>query len=396
MKKRRKKTIYAAAVVMMAGVAAYFLLGTLSLGEPETESSNTGNEIAVVEAKPGTISVKVEGPSVVEPYRTQEIRSSLGGMVIEAVEEGEKIEQGEVLAHFDDTDQRNDRRQAELDLQQAKLDLQRAQLAYKSANLEFIDKQSLFSSGSIPKTELEAARDAEVNAEFAVNAAEIKVAQSTLALEKAVEQLDKTLIRAPFSGVVLQAGTSAGDVMSSGASLMTFADLSRLRLRAEVDEFDIGKVQLGMPVEITADSLGNEVLRSTVERVSPAAEVINNISIFTVSTVLRAVDGGLRPGMSADISILISDDTGLIVPSGAVSSVRGRSYLEVYENEEVVTTRVTAGADDGTNLVITDGLPEGALVVVPQTAGFTLGEGASTSSGSSIIPINMPGSGGSR
>lgn len=396
MKTRSKKTIYAAAVVVMTGVAAYFLMGILPLSETETESSNTENEIAVVEAKPGTISVKVEGPSVVEPYRTQEIRSSLGGIVIEAVEEGDKIEQGEVLARFDDTDQRNDRRKAELDLQQAKLDLQRAEIAYERANLELIDNQSLFSSGSIPKAELETARNTVANAELAVTAAEIRVAQSGLGLEKAVEQLDKTLIRAPFSGVVLQVEASAGDVLSSGTPIMTFADLSRLRLRAEVDEFDIGKVKLGMPVEITADSLGKEALRSTVERISPAAEVINNISIFTVSTVLRAGDGGLRPGMSADISILISDDTGLIVPSGAVSSVRGRSYLEVYENEEVVTTRVTAGADDGMNVVITDGLPEGALVVVPQTAGFTLGEGTATSSGSSIIPINMPGSGGSR
>lgn len=396
MKTKSKKTIYAAAVVVMAGAAAYFLIGNLLPGESETENSTTGNEIAVVEAKPGTISVKVEGPSVVEPYRSQEIRSSLGGMLNEAVEEGDKIEQGEVLARFDDTDQRNERRQAELDLQQAKLDLQRTQLAYERANFEIIDKQNLFSSGSIPKTELEAARDAAANAELAVTAAEIRVAQSTLGLEKAAEQLEKTLIRAPFSGVVLQAEASAGDVLSSGAALMTFADISRLRLRAEVDEYDIGKVQVGMPVEITADSLGKEAFRSTVERVSPAAEVINNISIFTVSTVLRAGDGGLRPGMSADISILIDDDTGLIVPSGAVSSVRGRFYLEVYENEEVATVRVSTGADDGTNLVVTDGLTEGALVVVPQKAGFTLEEGASTSSGSSIIPINVPGSRGSR
>jgi HlyD family secretion protein len=178
--------------------------------------------------------------------------------------------------------------------------------------------------------------------------------------------------------------------------LLTFADLSKVRLQAEVDEFDIGKVQSGQPVTITSDALGEGSLQSKVERVSPAAEVINNISIFKVSTVLENKDNRLKPGMSADISILISSDKGIVVPSKAVSTVRTRSYVKVFEEEEIKTKRVTIGANDGVNVAVLDGLVEGELVVLPDSAGITLSTQSQTSTGSSVVPITVPGTGGTR
>jgi len=146
---------------------------------------------------------------------------------------------------------------------------------------------------------------------------------------------------------------------------------------------------------VESDAVQDETFKSKVERISPAAEVINNISIFRVSTVLDNSDGRLRPGMSADMSILISSDKGLVVPSKAVSTTRGRSYIDVYENEEVVTKRITIGADDGTSTAVLEGLDEGAIVVLPQSSAFTLSTGT-TSTGTSIVPITVPGTGGSR
>ena len=398
MKKNSIILIPAIVLVAALGIGAYVMFGTgddTATGVSVSEPSGADGEtlISAVPATPGSISVTVEGPSVVEPYRSQEIRSRIPGTIVESVEEGGSVEQGSVLARFDDTDQVNARRQAELNLQQARVDLQRAELALQSARSDLEDKESLFTSGTITRDQRDTAREAAANAELSVNSARIKVSQNELSLETATEALQATVVRAPFTGVVLSSNVSTGDVVSSGSVLMTFADLTRIRLRAEVDEFDIGKVREGMPVTITADSLGKDSLQSTVERVSPAAEVVNNISIFIVSTVLRSTEGGLRPGMSADLSILISDDTGLVVPSNAVSTVRGRYYLDVYENEEVVTKRVVAGANNGVNVVITEGLEEGELVVIPQTGGFTLGPGATSTTGTSIIPISVPGAG---
>jgi len=222
------------------------------------------------------------------------------------------------------------------------------------------------------------------------------VSQALLSLETARGNLNGTALRAPFKGVVLKSSLTNGDLVSKGALLLTFADLSKVRLVAEVDEFDIGKVQSGQSVTITSDALGEASLKSKVERVSPAAEVINNISIFKVSTVLDNKDGQLKPGMSADISILISSDKGIVVPSKAVSTVRTRSYVKVFEDEEVKTKRVTIGANDGVNVAVIEGLEEGEIVVLPGSAGITLTTQSSTSSGSSVVPITIPGTGGTR
>jgi HlyD family secretion protein len=364
--------------------------GTTTLGE---------DEIAVVEARPGSISITVEGPAVVEPFRELAVRSGIAGTIVEATTVGDSVVAGDVLARFDGTTFRAALEQARLNLEQARVEMERAELALRRAQSDLADKESLFSSGSITRNERDAARESVAAAELEVTSARIRRDQSALALETATTNLAATEVRAPYAGVVLAAQIGPGDVVTSGTVLMTFADLTRLRVIAEVDEFDVGRVEPGMPVVITADSIGDEEVMSTVERVSPAAEIINNISIFTVSAVVRADQARLRPGMSADLTVLVSDDTGLIVPSTAVSTVRGRAYLDVYRNEAVETLRVVAGTDDGRNTVILEGLEENDLVVVPVAPGFTLTTGtagASGATGTSIIPIQMPGAGGSR
>lgn len=358
---------------------------------PAAEVPADGDAIHAVEAVQGALTVTVEGPAVVEPFRSQEIRSRVAGMVISAAEMGETVPAGELLVALDDNDLRIAVREAELSLNQAKLDLERAVLLHQRAQSDLADKESLFKSGSISRDQVDTAREAVATADLARKSSEIKVNQSQLSLDKAREAVENSGITAPFTGVVLSSAIGPGDVINTTSVLMLFADLTRLRLKAEVDEYDIGKVAAGMPVVITADALGKESIRSTVELVSPAAEVVNNISIFTVSTVIRADKSPLRPGMSADMSILISDDEGLLVPSNALSSVRGRYYLDVYENEEIVTKRVVAGANDGSRAVILEGLSEGELVIIPAPAGFSLGEGATASTGSSIVPISIPG-----
>ncbi|MEX2442202.1 MAG: efflux RND transporter periplasmic adaptor subunit [Alkalispirochaeta sp.] len=395
-------TIFALAIV--AG-ATWFVLNRTSDATAESGvAAGSGaqqlgeNELAAIAAQRGSISITVEAPAVVEPVRQLSVRGGITGTVVETVPEGTIAATGDLLVRFDGAQFRRALGQAELNVQQAEIDRQRAQVNLDRAMRERDDAEALFQSGSVNRGARDAAREAVAIAELDRDLAEIRVNQNTLAVEAARADLAATEVRAPYNGVVLKTEVGTGDIASSGTVLLTFADVSRLRVLAEVDEFDVGILEPGMPVRITADALGTEEISSTLERVSPAAEVINNISIFTVSSVIRADQATLRPGMSADLTVLVSDDTGLIVPSNAVSSVRGRAYLDVYEKEEVVTKRVVAGTDDGRETVILDGLEEGALVIVPEVPGFTLatGGGDANAEGSSIIPIPMPGAGGGR
>jgi len=392
MKKATKIILTLAVVLVLAGggFTAYSLMGKSS---DEVEEGTT--QILTVEAALGTVSVRVEGPSIVEPYLVQDIRSRTSGVVISVPNEGDKVTAGSTIIRFDTTDMESAIRQADLNLEQSTLDLKKAELALDKARKDLADKKRLADQGAVAAGQVTEAQEAVDNAELAVDSARVKVSQSELALDKAKADLADAAIAAPFSGVVLESNARIGDTVNSGAVLLTIADVSRVRLWAEVDEYDIGKVAEGMSVSVTSDAISDETFKSKIERISPAAEVVNNISIFKVSTVLKNDDGLLRPGMSADMSILISSDKGLIVPSKTVSTVRDRSYIDVYENEEVVTKRITIGADDGVNTAVLEGLDEGALVVLPETAAFTLTSGTS-STGSSIVPITVPGTGGSR
>ena len=391
----RKRILIILAIVILAAAA---VLAWWNFKDSSVDKESSGEDtLAAVEAVSGSVSVRVEGPSVVEPYQTRNIRSSIEGIVVMAVHEGDFVEQGEILISLEGSDKERAVQQAKINLSKAELSRDRNSTNLLKAEKDLADTRQLFNSGAVSGEQVSTAEAAASTARFNLKSSELDLSQIDLVLEFARKDLENINIRAPFPGIVLSTGVVPGDMVNKGSILLSFADLERVRLQAEVDEFDIGKVQEGQKVTVTSDSLGDQKFGSKVERVSPGAEVINNISIFTVSTVLNNADGILKPGMSADLSILISSDKGLIVPSKAVSSVRTRSYVKVYADNEIETRKVTVGADDGVNIVVLEGLEEGELIIIPVAPGFQLTSTSSSSSGSSIIPVQVPGSGsGSR
>lgn len=384
--------------LLLFGIALSTVLVVMTgCGSKETTqtTSTSQSQFTAVAAKAGSVSVVVEAPAVVEPYLTQTVRSTIEGVVTFAVPEGASIKKGEVLVRFDQGDQQKAVRSAELARAQSRVNRDKAADALAMAVKDLGDKETLLKTGAVPQDLVRAASDAVTSAKRSLELADIVVAQAALALETAQNDLHATSVRAPIDGVVLSGNLNPGDLVARGGALLTVADISRLRLNAEVDEYDIGKVTSGLPVTVTSDTLGKEVLQSTVERVSKAAQIVNNIPIFKVYTVLPNRDERLKPGMSTDISILIRSDKGITVPSAAVSAVRGRSYIKVQNQGETQTKRVETGADNGTSIVVLSGLVEGEMVLVPSSAGLDLGSTQSTV-GTSVVPITIPGSGGTK
>lgn len=390
-----KKINKYAMIAAITGVLLLILLLSFTGCQQSSQEDNTGKEMQAVEAKPGSVSVVVEGPSVVEPYLMQTVRSRIDGVVIKSPMEGDFFSKGDVMVRFDNSEQQKAVRQAQIFLEQARINREKADNTLKKAETDLSNKQKLFKSGAVPQEQVDIAKNDLDTAVNSLKLTDLSVSQAVLSLETAEADKAATVVRAPFNGVVLSTELNPGVLINRSAELLIFADLSRVRLRAEVDEYDINKIQTGQSVSITGEAIGDKPLTSTVERISPAAEVINNISIFKVSTVLDNEAGLLKPGMSADISILISSDKGLIVPSRAVSTVRNRSYVKVFKEDEIKTRRISVGADDGINVAVLDGLEEGELVVVSSSGGFSLTT-SKDSAGTSVVPITVPGTGGRR
>lgn len=379
-----KKFLIPAGIAVLLGSAAFLVLP--SLGGKDAEKPASGP--ITISAVKGSVSVAVEGAAIVEAFQQTTLRAPAAAVLLSVLREGTYVPKDGIVAALDDSVYRNNLSQAELSLGQAELDAEKSELALQRALKDAEDTKVLLAGKAVSPEKLTLAEEAARNAQIARDASLLRVRQARLAADRARQELRGATIRAPFPGTVLKTYAGPGDLLGSNGPVALFGDLSRLRLRAEIDEYDIGRILPGQAVTISGDSVGDTPLRSSVESVSPIAEIVNNISIFTVWAVVPNSEGTLRPGMSADFSILIRSDKGLVVPSKAVSTIRGRSYLEVLENGEIVKKRVEIGADDGVNLAVLSGIDEGAQVVVPGAAPAA----ASAETGTkSVLPIPVPG-----
>ena len=142
---------------------------------------------------------------------------------------------------------------------------------------------------------------------------EAKVVSTTVAVENARIAVDDTDIRAPISGTVIEKPVEKGQVISSptqdfagGTLLMKMADLSAVRIRAMIDETDIGKVRPGMPATITVAAYPNQPFKGEVVKVEPQAVIIQNVTMFAVLIAIQNPQGLLMPGMNAEVEVSVA------------------------------------------------------------------------------------------
>jgi HlyD family secretion protein len=203
--------------------------------------------------------------------------------------------------------------------------------------------------------------------------AEAALMQARAQLKYQQDQADKSVIRSPISGTVLSITAQQGETVAAGLSsptLITVADLSRLEVRAYVDETDIGKVKLGLPCEVRVEAFQNKVFHGNVTKIAAASTTKDNVVTYETTIAVSNEEGLLRPDMTADVSIVLEQkDNVLMVPSESVHREVSRNVVYLLhankpESERVEVRPVKTGFDDGARTEITDGLTAGDTVVV--------------------------------
>ena len=390
---KRKKALAAAGAAVIAGALLFFGGFTRQDKSEEKETVNTAA------AKAGVVSVTVESIAVAEPYSERNFRAPFSGLLLEVAGEGAELKQGDIIAVFETEELDRQVSLAEIALSEALLKKEKAEADLAKARKTLSDREVLFASGAVSREQLELAAEGVSSAEYELKSVSLAVERSKITLNTAEKNRRDAYIKAPFNGTVLQSMFTPGDWVSQNSVILSFGDISRLRFKGEVDEYDVGRISPGMPVAIKADSIGNTVLHAEIETVSPQAQIISNIAVFTVRAAAENPDLLMKPGMSADLSILLAREEGIIVPSRAVTTVRTRSYVDVLTEEGPETRRVNREADDGINTVVSGGIEDGELVIIPANTGTLPGlvssvPESSSSGGSSIIPMPVPGGGG--
>ena len=296
-----------------SGIAAAIVVALASC--KKTTDPTVVIETAPVERRSIVLSAQANG--TVEPVVVVEVKSKASGTIVRMpVEIGSNVSRGDLLVQIDPRDVQNQYDQAAADVSSATV--QRAvALAQRNRSSD------LFKQNIITAQEMEQATLAFANAD-----ANVIKARTNLSIARV--RLQDATVTAPTNGTIIERPVSVGMVISSatssasgGTTILKMADLSKVRMRAFVNETDIGNVKPRQTATVTVDAFPNRRFVGIVERVEPQAIVQSSVTMFPVLVNLNNADGALKPGMNGQVVMDIArHDDVIAVPSDAIRNAR--------------------------------------------------------------------------
>jgi RND family efflux transporter MFP subunit len=375
----RRGRLYAIAglALLLLGAGLWFTVGR---GRPPVV------QVAVARTAgqgPGAGSV-LDASGYVTARRQATVSAKITGKVTEVlIEEGMQVREGAVLARLDDTEAR-----AQLGLARAQLTAARSQLAEVRAQLEQAERdharqQALYDKQLIAPQSLDAAlaqRDM-LRARLASTEEQIKVAQESLAVAQV--QIDNTVIRAPFSGVVVAKSAQPGEMISpisagggfTRTGIGTIVDMDSLEIQVDVNESYINRVTPRQPVEATLNAYPDWRIPGEVIAIIPTAD--RSKATVKVRIAIKQKDSRIVPDMGARVGFLDPKPatggparavSGVLVPAEAVRPDGTGAMVFVYADGKAERRSVTLGPDTSGQRRVVSGLRDGERVVVAPPA----------------------------
>jgi HlyD family secretion protein len=359
------------------------------------------------DAAEGTVEITVMATGYVQPVDKVDIGTQVSGVIEKIyVDFNSHVTRGQLLAELDKMTLRENVSQAEATLSSALADQTYAQQAYDRT-------KQLYEAKAATDVAYEEAVNRLSQAKMTVTKAQANLHQSRVNLGYAD-------ITSPIDGVVLNRAVEQGQTVAASFStptLFTIAnDLKRMQVEADVDEADIGKVQLGQRVSFTVDAYSNDVFGGTVSQVRLQPAVTNNVVTYTVIIEAPNPDEKLFPGMTANIIIVTQSETGITVPMEALSCSFSPAVMKklniippaqgnpptalpmgappagafapravwVQKESGIASVPIKTGISDGVSIVVKEGIQAGDKVVLSATI-----EAAGTNSSAAANPF-MP------
>lgn len=305
----------------------------------------------------------VSGPIVsgtIKPELAATMRAEISGAVVAVpAEAGMPVKKGALLVRIEDAAVRDvylgaraGERTAEASLTMARRNLERS--------------QRLHAAGAIADRDLEAAR---VNA----SAAEGAYADSRARLASANEQLSRTELRAPFSGIVSEVPVSAGDIVSPGTALVTVVDPGTMRLEATVPVDQVGKLEVGTPVHFNVSGYIGRDFDGKITRINPAVDPATRQVRILVSLPNEGSD--LVAGLFAEGRAATETHLGVVIPQNAADTRGIRPVVMRLKGGKVEKVEVRLGLTDQVTerTEVIEGLAAGDTVLVGGAQGLSPG-----------------------
>ncbi len=361
------------------------LIGTLIVFNARKPLS-VETSIARSAAESGPVSL-LDASGFVTARRIATVSSKVTGKVREVlIEEGQRVAEGEILATLDDTDAL-----AAMNLSMAQKRAAEANLSEMRVNLgqaerELARQQDLITRKLVSQQALDNARTAVegLRARIASQQSQVAVAASSIALTQ--QQLDNTVVRAPFAGVVTVKAAQPGEMISpisaGGGSIRTgigtIVDMDSLEIQVDVNEAYIGRVQPNMPVDAVLNAYQEWKIPGRVLAIIPTAD--RSKATVKVRIALEVKDSRIVPDMGVRVSFLETRDpnapkpTGAWIPASAVVTEAGKSFVFIAGEGKAQRVEVILGDKRDADQLVKNGLKGGEAVIITPAKGFRDGQ----------------------
>lgn len=355
-RRRRKRLILAGIAAALVGGGG--LLWMLSNGR------SGGRDLSdyTIEASRGSLPGVVTASGELEAIRRVNVSPKRQGLLDDLlVDEGDRVEKGQVVARMDRGDFQDRLDELQALARQAKADYQARASDYKR-------RQSLFASGVISAADRDDYRARYLSSKANFEAAQERIQQRDI-------EGDELLIRAPFSGVITERYAEPGSFVTptttassnAGATSSSIVELSQgLEVTAKVPESDIGRIKIGQIANVRVDAFPDQSFAAEVRDIAPRAEKTNNVISFEVELTLLDPPPILRIGMTADVNFQTGRTAeSTLVPTVAIVTEDGKpGVLLVGKNDQPTFQPIELGSSGGSQSAILSGVKPGTRVFI--------------------------------
>jgi len=367
------KRILLILLICWVGVFVWFVvLPYLGWGlEPAAEEVPETEVATVVTVQRGDLTIDITAIGNLELSLKEDLAFQMTGYVEEVlVEEGEFVEEGQLLAKLDTSEWAGQVKTLE-DVESLEMEVRQAEV--ERARQQYWEAVIKYDYGKISEEDLFEALDDLRNAEKELG----KLAQ---ALEAGAE------VKAPFAGFITKVNVNGGNKVYKGTTAVQLADPNKFEADILVGETDIFQVKLGGDATVQVATMPTINLPAKVTHISPTATIKSGVVYYEVKVEVKSLelvqqelptmtpqDLRLREGLTVTVSILVEERKDvLLVPNRAIIHRGRKTLVQVLKDGVVEERAIKTGISDWQYTEVTNGLSEGEKVVIPETTTTTL------------------------
>lgn len=377
-----KKRFFILLGLLVAAGAAYYFFSSNSKQETTylTESVTRGN-----------VEKTVVASGSVESVNEVDVGAQASGKITKLyVKLGQEIKKGEMIADIDSTTQINTLNTKKAALVSYQAQLKAKKTAYDVALSSYNRLSKLYTQKATSLDSVNTAKSTLDNAKAEMEAIEANIKQAEIEVNTAETNVGYTKITAPMDGTIISVPVSEGQTVNANQTtptIVTIADLSKMKIKPEISEGDITKVKAGQEVSFTILSDSQTVYHSVIDSVDPANTTTSDSSSTSSSTssssssttsaiyyyanvLIDNPDRTLRIGMTTENNIKIANAKNVLsVPTMAIQTQNGKTFVKVLNsNNQPEQREVEIGVQNDYQTEIKSGVAEGEKVIVSQVA----------------------------